>query len=277
MINGRLGQFFRTPGAWFGSLFLGLILLMALIGPLLFHGDPHSFDLTVAQDLQSPNAHFWFGSDDLGRDIFLRCIHAARVSLMVGSAAMLVAVLIGCGIGLLSGYIGGWVDNALMRLVDALMGLPMIMVLLIIQAIFKPGLGSVIVIIGISGWMGIARLVRAETLSLRERPFVLVARARGLSEWRVAIRHILPNAMRPVIVSAFLGIGHAILTESVLSFLGLGIQPPNVSWGGLLNNSLAFIREAPWMTLFPGGLIALTIFSLQLVGDGVRNSLEGDR
>jgi peptide/nickel transport system permease protein len=258
-------------------LVLGLIVGLAALGPLVFSGDPHAFDLTVSQDLQAPGTAFWFGSDDLGRDLFLRCVHAARISLMVGSAAMLVALLIGCGIGLLAGYVGGWVDGILMRLVDVLMGLPMLMVLLIVQAIFKPGMGSVILIIGVSGWMGIARLVRAETMSLRERPFVLVARARGLSEWRVALRHILPNAMRPVLVSAFLGIGHAILTESVLSFLGLGIQPPNVSWGGLLNNSLSFIREAPWMTLFPGGLIALTIFSLQLVGDGLRNSLEGDR
>lgn len=277
MISGRVGLFFRTPGAWFGVLVLGLILGLATLGPLVFSGDPHGFDLTVSQDLQAPGTAFWFGSDDLGRDLFLRCVHAARISLMVGSAAMLVALLIGCGIGLLAGYVGGWVDGILMRLVDVLMGLPMLMVLLIVQAIFKPGMGSVILIIGVSGWMGIARLVRAETMSLRERNFVLVARARGLSEWRVALRHILPNAMRPVLVSAFLGIGHAILTESVLSFLGLGIQPPNVSWGGLLNNSLSFIREAPWMTLFPGGLIALTIFSLQLVGDGLRNSLEGDR
>ncbi len=277
MTSGRVGLFFRTPGAWFGVLVLGLIVGLAALGPLVFSGDPHAFDLTVSQDLQAPGTAFWFGSDDLGRDLFLRCVHAARISLMVGSAAMLVALLIGCGIGLLAGYVGGWVDGILMRLVDVLMGLPMLMVLLIVQAIFKPGMGSVILIIGVSGWMGIARLVRAETMSLRERPFVLVARARGLSEWRVALRHILPNAMRPVLVSAFLGIGHAILTESVLSFLGLGIQPPNVSWGGLLNNSLSFIREAPWMTLFPGGLIALTIFSLQLVGDGLRNSLEGDR
>jgi peptide/nickel transport system permease protein len=277
MMRGRMGHFFRTPGAWFGSIALGFILLMATMGPFLLSGDPHHFDLSVSQDLQAPGTQAWFGTDDLGRDLFLRCIHAARVSLMVGATSMMVALIIGCSVGLLAGYVGGWLDSVLMRGVDVLMGLPMLMVLLIIQAIFKPGLGSIILIIGFSGWMGIARLVRAETMSLRERPFVLVARARGLSEWRVALRHILPNAMRPVIVSAFLGIGHAILTESVLSFLGLGVQPPNVSWGGLLNNSLSFIREAPWMTLFPGGLIALTIFSLQLVGDGLRNSLEGDR
>lgn len=277
MMRGRMGHFFRTPGAWFGSIALGFILLMATIGPFLLSGDPHHFDLSISQDLQAPGTQAWFGTDDLGRDLFLRCIHAARVSLMVGATSMMVALIIGCSVGLLAGYVGGWLDSVLMRGVDVLMGLPMLMVLLIIQAIFKPGLGSIILIIGFSGWMGIARLVRAETMSLRERPFVLVARARGLSEWRVALRHILPNAMRPVIVSAFLGIGHAILTESVLSFLGLGVQPPNVSWGGLLNNSLSFIREAPWMTLFPGGLIALTIFSLQLVGDGLRNSLEGDR
>ena len=277
MMRGRMGHFFRTPGAWFGSIALGFILLMATMGPFLLSGDPHHFDLSVSQDLQAPGTQAWFGTDDLGRDLFLRCIHAARVSLMVGATSMMVALIIGCSVGLLAGYVGGWLDSVLMRGVDVLMGLPMLMVLLIIQAIFKPGLGSIILIIGFSGWMGIARLVRAETMSLRERPFVLVARARGLSEWRVALRHILPNAMRPVIVSAFLGIGHAILTESVLSFLGLGVQPPNVSWGGLLNNSMSFIREAPWMTLFPGGLIALTIFSLQLVGDGLRNSLEGDR
>lgn len=277
MLKGRMGHFFRTPGTWFGSIALGFILLMATMGPFLLSGDPHHFDLSVSQDLQAPGTQAWFGTDDLGRDLFLRCVHAARVSLMVGATSMMVALIIGCSVGLLAGYVGGWLDSLLMRGVDVLMGLPMLMVLLIIQAIFKPGLGSIILIIGVSGWMGIARLVRAETMSLRERPFVLVARARGLSEWRVALRHILPNAMRPVIVSAFLGIGHAILTESVLSFLGLGVQPPNVSWGGLLNNSLSFIREAPWMTLFPGGLIALTIFSLQLVGDGLRNSLEGDR
>ncbi len=276
-MTGRWERFFRAKGAGIGAAILVGLCLLALVGPFVFQGNPNVFDMAVAQDLQGPSTQFWFGTDDLGRDLFVRCVHAARISLLVGVTAMGVSIVIGCGVGLLSGYVGGWWDEILMRMVDALMGLPMLMVLLIVQAVFKPGLGSVILIIGLSGWMGIARLVRAETLSLKERPFVLVAKARGFSEWRIALRHLLPNAIRPVIVAAFLGIGHAILTESVLSFLGLGVQPPAMSWGSLLNNSLSFIREAPWMTLFPGGLIALTIFALQLVGDGVRHSLEGDR
>lgn len=271
----RLYLFFRTQGTLFGTLSLVLILSLAILGPALFPADPNHFDLQTTHALEAPGRVFWFGSDDLGRDLFLRCLHAARISLFVGSVSMLIALVMGCSIGVLSGYMGGWLDTLLMRMVDALMGLPMLMILLIIQAVFRPGMGSVVLIIGLSGWMGISRLVRAETMSLKERGFVLTARARGFSEYRIAIRHVLPNALRPVIVAAFLGIGHAILTESVLSFLGLGIQPPNVSWGGLLNNSMAFIHEAPWMTLFPGGLIAWTIFSLQLVGDGIRNSLEG--
>ena len=177
--------------------------------------------------------------------------------------------MIGVSIGLLSGFIGGVVDAIIMRILDVLMALPTLFLILMVQVTLEPSIFNVMVVIGVTSWMGMARLVRAEVLSIKERVFVTACRSRGLPEKIVLFKHILPHTLNPVIVAAMLGMGGAILVESVLSFLGLGVQPPHASWGNMLENSLGFLRDAPWMALIPGILITLTVLSLNFLGDGL--------
>ena len=218
---------------------------------------------------QPPSFSHWFGTDDLGRDILLRSIYGARISLMVGFIAVSISLSIGIFVGLTSGFLGGSIDMAIMRTIDVLMALPTLFLILMVQVTLEPSIFNVMVVIGITSWMGMARIVRAEVLSYKERTFVTACRARGLSEKKVLFKHILPHTLNPVIVGAMLGMGGAILVESVLSFLGLGVQPPNASWGNMLENSLGFLRDAPWMALIPGILITLTVLSLNFLGDGL--------
>ena len=188
---------------------------------------------------------------------------------MVGFVAVSISLLIGVSIGLISGFLGGVFDAIIMRTIDVLMALPTLFLILMIQVILEPSIFNVMVVIGVTSWMGMARIVRAEVLSVKERVFVTALRARGIAEKKVLFKHILPHTLNPVIVGAMLGMGGAILVESVLSFLGLGVQPPHASWGNMLENSLGFLREAPWMALIPGVLITLTVLSLNFLGDGL--------
>ena len=257
-----------TVKIWFSLLFLGFIGFVSLIIPL-FSLDPNGMNPALIGTPTPPSLNHWFGTDDLGRDLLLRSIYGARISLLVGVVSVSISVSIGVFIGLVSGFVGGAVDMLIMRMIDGLMALPTLFLILIVQVTLEPSIFNVMVVIGVTSWMGTARIVRAEVLSYKERTFVTACRARGLSEKKILFKHILPHTLNPIIVSVMLGMGGAILVESVLSFLGLGVQPPNASWGNMLENSLGFMRDAPWMALIPGILITFTVLSLNFLGDGL--------
>jgi peptide/nickel transport system permease protein len=200
-------------------------------------------------------------------------MYGARISLLIGFIAVGIAVCVGTTVGAAAGFYGGWVDAVLMRLVDTMLSVPTIFLLLAVIAVVGPSIHVVMVVIGLTSWMGVARLVRAELLSLREREFVLAARVLGASSWRLVTKHLLPNAMAPVLVSATLGVGGAILTESVLSYLGLGVQPPTPSWGNILNEGRVALGVAWWLTLSPGLCILVTVLAFNLLGEGIRERI----
>jgi peptide/nickel transport system permease protein len=256
--------------AVFGLAVLGLFVLLAVFAPLIA---PYSPDEIIASQTLPPSSSHWFGTDDLGRDIFSRTLFGARVSLSVGLVAVVISVLIGTLFGSLSGYYGGFADTAIMRFVDVMLAFPSIFLILAIQAMLTPNIYNVMVVIGLTSWMGVARLVRGEFLRIRELQYVEAARAIGCSDLRIIFRHILPNAQAPVIVAGTLGMAGAILTESALSFLGLGVQPPMASWGNMLMDSQAYMFDAPWLAVIPGLLILVTVLSLYFVGEGLREKL----
>ena len=210
----------------------------------------------------------------MGRDVLSRIIYGSRISLLVGFVAVGLATLIGLVVGALAGYYGGWVDQALMRLVDLMLCFPAFFLILAVIAVLEPSIWNIMAVIGLTSWMGVARLVRAEFLSLREREFVTAARALGASDVRLALRHMLPNALAPVMVSATLGVAGAILTESALSFLGLGVQPPTPSWGNILTAGKDNIEIAWWLSVFPGLAILITVMSYNLLGEGIREAID---
>lgn len=254
--------------AWTGGLVLLGLVVVAVAAPWLAPHDPLRTNLPDA--LLGPSAMYPLGTDQLGRDVLSRLMYGARISLSIGFIAVGISVLIGTAVGGAAGFAGGWLDAVLMRLVDTMLSIPTIFLLLAIIAFIGPSIYLIMVVIGLTGWMGVARLVRAEVLSLREREYVLAARAIGASSWRVLTRHVLPNAMAPVIVSATLGVGGAILTESVLSYLGLGVQPPTPSWGNILNEGRVALGVAWWLTISPGVCILITVLAFNLLGEGIR-------
>ena len=221
-----------------------------------------------------PSPAHYLGTDTLGRDVLSRIIFGSRVSLKVGFVAVGLATLIGLFIGALAGYYGGWVDSALMRLVDLMLCFPAFFLILAVIALLEPSIWNIMAVIGLTGWMGVARLVRAEFLSLREREFVTAARALGAGDTRLILRHMLPNALAPVMVSATLGVAGAILTESALSFLGLGVQPPTPSWGNILTAGKDNIEIAWWLSVFPGLAILITVMSYNLLGEGIQEAID---
>ena len=251
-----------------GSCILALALLSAVLAPWLSPADPQEIQLNAA--LSPPSATHPLGTDQLGRDLLARMLHGARISLLVGFVAVGIAITVGIGVGAAAGYLGGWIDWLLMRGVDVMLCFPTIFLILAAAAFLEPGLGPIMVIIGLTGWMGVARLVRAEVLSLKEREFILAARAIGASNWRIIFRHLLPNAVGPVLVSATLGIGSAILVESALSFLGIGVQPPRASWGNILAEGKATLGVAWWLTVIPGLAIFTVVLGCNLLGEGLR-------
>ena len=213
---------------------------------------------------------FWLGTDTIGRDVLARLASGARVSLGVGALALAVALALGVGAGLFAGWTGGLVDAALMRLVDALLAVPMLFLLLFLAALFRPSLTVLVLFLGFSSWMGVARLVRGQVLSLKERDFVLAARALGASPWRIAFRHLLPNALTPLTQDAALRLGDLILVEASLSFLGLGVQPPAASWGTMVAEGQEVLANAWWLTLLPTALVAITVIAAALAADGLQ-------
>ena len=256
---------------------LGLIIVLgvtfaAVFAPLIAPFDPNELHLDAI--LKAPCAEFPLGTDRLGRDVLSRLLYGGRVSLWVGFVAVGISISIGALLGLVSGYFGGLVDEIVMRFVDIMLCFPSFFLILAVVAFLEPSLFNIMVVIGLTSWMGVARLVRAETLTLREREFVSAARLAGTSTWRIMTRHILPNAMAPVTISAILGIGGAILIESGLSFLGLGVQPPQASWGNMLMDEKSVIEEASWLSLFPGLAILITVLGYNLLGESLRDFLD---
>ena len=265
-------RFLENPLAVAGLLTVGALALVALLAPLLAPYDPQAID--TWHILEPPSRAHPLGTDTLGRDCLSRLIFGARISLLVGLVAVGIATLVGLVLGALAGYYGGWVDGIIMRLVDVMLCFPTIFLIMAVIAFLEPSIWNIMVVIGLTSWMGVARLVRAEFLSLKERDFVLAAKMAGASNARIVFRHILPNAVAPVLVAATLGVGAAILTESALSFLGIGVRPPTPSWGNMLTEGKDNLEIAWWLSVWPGLAILVTVLGYNLLGEGLRDALD---
>ncbi len=265
-------QFRKNRLAIAGGVVVTGLALAALLAPVLAPYDPAAYD--VKQILLPPSPAHWFGTDQLGRDVFSRMLFGARISMSVGFVSVGIAVLIGTLIGTMAAYYGGRTDELLMRFVDLMLNFPRFFLLLTLIAFLRPSIFVIMAVIGLTGWMGLARLVRGEILSLKEREYVQSAHALGARDRRIMFRHILPNSLVPILVSATLGVAGAILAESGLSFLGLGVQPPTPSWGNLLIDGKANIEIAWWLSVFPGMAILVTVLAYNLLGEGLRDALD---
>ncbi len=251
---------------------LSVIVVLVLIGPVL---SPHSYDkVRLRERLQEPSSVHWLGTDELGRDALARLLHGGRVSLLVGVSAALLSSLLGIFIGAVAGYYGRLTDTLLMRGTDIMLSIPNIPLLLILSRFVGGSVWGIVTILMMFGWMSLARIVRGSILSLREMEFVDAARVVGARPWRILFLHIVPNTLAPILVYTTLNIGYAILAESSLSYLGLGIQPPVPSWGNMLLNAQQHLGEAPWLALFPGLMIFLSLLSINFLGDGLRDALD---
>jgi peptide/nickel transport system permease protein len=255
-----------------GGAIVLVLVIMAVAAPILSPHDPHRPN--VKRILEPPSTRHWLGTDQIGRDVLSRMLYGARVSLAVGFVSVGIATAIGIALGAAAGYHGGMVDAGVMRLVDLMLVFPRFFLLLAVLAFLKPSIWTIMAVIGLTGWMGVARLVRAEFLALKEREFVVWSQSIGASALRIIWRHILPNAMAPVLVAMTLGIPAAILTESGLSFLGLGVRPPYATWGNILNEGKEVIELAWWLSVYPGLAILVTVLSYNLLGEGIRDALD---
>jgi len=255
-----------------GSIAVILLFVVSLLAPWISPYDPGEINLQMV--LYPPSGSHLFGTDQLGRDVLSRMIWGSRISLKVGFVATGIAIVIGTILGAVAGYYGKWVDAITMRFVDIMLCFPAFFLILAVIAFLEPSIWNIMIVIGITGWMGITRLVRADFISLKERDFVQAARAIGASNPRIIFLHILPNAMASVLVAATLGVAGAILTESALSFLGIGVQPPTPSWGNILTAGKDNIDIAWWLSLYPGLAILITVLGYNLLGEGIRDSLD---
>ena len=262
----------RNRLALFGGCVVAILFVVSVLAPVFAPADPNAID--AWQVLSPPSLQHWFGTDELGRDVLSRVLFGARISLKVGFVAVGIAVSIGTVVGLISGYYSGMMDAFLMRLVDIMLCFPAFFLILAVITFLEPSIWYIMMIIGLTSWMGVARMVRAETLSIREMDYIMAARSIGCSDVRIIFRHILPNALSPVLVSATLGIAGAILTESALSFLGIGVLPPTPSWGNILTSGKDYIEFAWWLSFFPGLSILITVLAYNLLGEGIRDALD---
>ncbi len=265
-------QFLKTRLAWAGLLVLGGLVFLALAADLVAPYDPANQDYSVV--LVAPCIEHPLGTDEMGRDVLSRIIHGSRISLQVGLVAVGIAAVVGVMIGLFAGYWRGWVDELLMRVIDALYSFPALMLALAITSALGPGLFNCMIAIGVVYVPVFARLVRGQALSVRERDFVLAARVAGARPLRIMLRHIWPNVTAPIIVQASLAVSFAIITEASLSFLGMGVQPPTPSWGSMLRTGYQYMEIAPWLSIFPGLTIFVTVLGMNLLGDGLRMMLD---
>lgn len=267
-------RFKRNKLALIGFFILAIFVFLALAAPYLTPYDPNRSDLRNRN--QPPSKTHWLGTDDMGRDVFTRTLYGGRISLSVGLVVVGISMGIGMTLGAISGYFGGKIDSFIMRLADVFLSFPFLILAITASVLLGPSIYNIMAILGLISWPGSARLLRAEFLKLKEMDFVTAATAIGAGSGRVIIRHILPNAMAPLIVSATLGVAGAILSEAGLSFLGLGVPPPAPSWGNMLNRArpLHMLRNMPWMWLAPGTAIFLVVLSINFLGDGLRDALD---
>ncbi|MDP3097823.1 MAG: ABC transporter permease [Syntrophales bacterium] len=265
-------RFWMNRMAVVGSVIVVLLFIVSLLAPWLAPYDPNAIDLKNV--LAPPSGGHPFGTDPLGRDVLSRMIWGAGISLKVGFVATGIAILIGTMLGAVAGYYGRWVDAVIMRFVDIMLCVPSFFVSLAVIALLEPSIWNIMIVIGLTGWMGVTRLVRADFISLKERDFVQAARVIGAGDLRIIFLHILPNAMASVLVTATLGVAGAILTESALSFLGIGVQPPTPSWGNILTAGKDNIDIAWWLSFYPGLAILITVLGYNLLGEGIRDALD---
>lgn len=269
-------QFFKNRTGVFGMYLVLILVFLALVTPALAPFDPDQID--VGPKLASPSLAHLMGTDEYSRDMFSRVMYGARISLVIGFIAVSISATIGSSLGAIAGFFGGWVDKAIMWFTDLLLSLPRLIMLLAVIGFYRAAgaqsIFLIVVVLGLTGWMGVARIVRSQVLSLKEQEFIQAARALGYSDTRIIFRHLIPNALTPVIVYASLAIGSTILTEASLSFLGLGVPPPTATWGSVVNDGRDYLRTAWWITLFPGLMIVLAVMSFNLLGDGLRDALD---
>lgn len=266
-------RFSRNRMALVGMFMLGIMFAIAAVGPILIDRDT-AYRPNPRQMNQTPSMNHPMGTDEVGRDIFARVIYAGRISLSIGLLAAVISVLIGTLFGALSGYYGGWIDTILMRFTDMLLAIPTLFLLIVLTVFFGPSVPAIIIVLGILSWMRLARIVRANFLSLREKEFVEAARSIGAGDRLIIFRHILPNTVAPITVAATLTVGVAMLIEAAVSYLGLGVQPPTPSWGNMLYNAQSQIWVAPWISIFPGLMILITVLNINFVGEGLRAALD---
>jgi peptide/nickel transport system permease protein len=277
-------SFRRHKPAMLGSVIILLFALSAIFAPYLTPFDPEKTDLDHM--LEAPSAKHILGTDDLGRDLLTRILYGGRVSLSIGVMAMSLAVVIGAVVGGLAGFYGGWVDNVLMRFVDMMLSFPGLFILIILSLALRDipierlrgtafaSVFSIVLVIAVLSWMQVARLVRAAFLTLKEQEFIIAAQSVGASNPRIMTRHLLPNAMSPIIVAATFRVATSIITEAGLSYLGFGVQPPTPTWGNMLKNAQTVMTRAPWMAIFPGLMIFIAVIAINFIGDGLRDALD---
>jgi peptide/nickel transport system permease protein len=261
-----------NPLALVGFVIILGILVVATLAPYIAPYDPNAIDVKAI--LLEPSALHYMGTDGLGRDVFSRMLYGARISLLVGIVAVGIATAIGVVLGALAGYYRGWIDVVIMRMVDVMLSIPTFFLILAVIAFLTPSIWNIMIVIGLTSWMGVTRLVRAEFLSLREREFVMASQTLGAKDRRLIFKHLLPNSLTPIIVSSVLGVASAVLIESGLSFLGLGVQAPQASWGNILTDGKEYIQFAWWLSLFPGLAILITVLGYNLLGEGLRDALD---
>jgi peptide/nickel transport system permease protein len=272
MNKNLLLKILANPLSKAGFIIIVGIFLLAMLAPIIAPFDPD--DINVKAILLAPSFDHWMGTDGLGRDVLSRMLYGGRISLLVGLVAVGISTTIGIVLGAIAGYYRGWVDTVIMRLVDVMLSIPSFFLILAVIAFLTPSIIHVMIVIGLTSWMGVTRLVRAEFLSLSGREFVQASRTLGAKDARLIFTHLLPNSLTPIIVSSVLGIAGAVLMESGLSFLGLGVQAPQASWGNILTDGKDYIQFAWWLSLFPGLAILITVLGYNLLGEGLRDALD---
>ncbi|MEN3376600.1 MAG: peptide/nickel transport system permease protein [Hyphomicrobiales bacterium] len=262
----------RRKGAMAGLVVLCLFVLFAVFAPLVAPYDPATQSWSAVR--KAPTALHWFGTDEVGRDVFARVIYGARASLLAGVISVTIALTVGVPLGLIAGYLGGWIDGLISRMTDAMLSCPFLILAIALAAFLGPSLGNAMIAIGVTTTPIFVRLTRGQVMSVKVEDYVEAARAIGNPRWRIALFHILPNILPALLVQGTLSIAAAIIAEAALSFLGLGQQPPAPSWGSMLNSAQRFLTNAPWMAIWPGLAIFLTVLSFNLIGDGLRDALD---